>query len=543
MIRVITCIGPGGWDLYGARFVETFKTYWPKDVRLVVYHHDETFTPIGAPNIEYRDLLACDTEVEEFRDFCRKNPQLMGKGQQGYNFRQDAYKFCHKVYATTSYARELALNQYKGWLIWLDADTFTASPVSMEWISQFLPPDVEVVHLARKSLPYSETSFVGFNFKSFTPVQFLEDLRALYVERELFGYSEWHDGFVFTRLLTQYIKKGMRVASLTPPDYEGIDAFENSKLFEKMHHLKGARKHAEMERHPDLPPGMQPLKIVPQDSMPKEHILNNANESDHLMPRWLKPCRPHSRKAIIVSAGRSWKNHVDTIKKAQEEGAYIACIKHSLPLLMEEGIIPDACVVLDPRPVDKLSTHGVLRTTLFDNVSPKTTFYVASMTDTSVTKYILSKTDKVVGWFAWTQALAKAKPPVGQPIVTGGTCAAWRSISLLTILGFRHIRMYGFDFTVDKESVDMKVLDDKGRPKYLEIFIGEPSNPKPMVTTGELAAGIQDTPHIMQQVVEQGIDASIVGEDGAAYLWNFIRTKNNVDTKGPILVDFEKEYG
>lgn len=535
-MRVVTCIGPGGWELYGKNFVESFKANWPTEVNLTVFHHDTTFVPVGGINIEYRNLLVVDSEVEAFRKFCSQSPKFKGETEQGYNFRFDAFKFCHKVYATTGLAFNLYEAGYKGWLLWLDADTVTKAPVDMEWINRLLQGDI--VHLPRATLPYSETSFVAYNLASDETMKFLANFRDAYVDKEVFAYAEWHDGFVFSRLLRIAANNETKVFSLTPPTYGGIDAFDNSPLAEKMIHLKGNRKLG-----PKGPgPGLQPLKIVPQDSMPKEHILNNANESDKLFKRWLKPCFSHGRKALIVSAGRSWEKHKETIRKAQEDGAYVMCIKHSLPLLMKEGIVPDGCVVLDPRPVNAKSTHGILRTTLFDKVDPKTTFFVASMTDTSVTKYIQEKTDKVIGWFAWTQALAQAKPPEGQPIVTGGTCAAWRAVSLLEALGFRHIRLYGFDFTVDGKSIDKGLKDDKGRAKYMEIHVGEEGNMKTMWTTGELAAGIQDAPAIMQQTVSRGMDVSIVGEDGAAHLWNFIRTKNKVDTKGPKYVTFEEEY-
>lgn len=538
-MRVVTCIGPGGWELYGKKFVESFKEHWPSEIQLTVFYHDEKFDPIPAANIDYRDLLAVDPEVGDFRAFCGTNPRFKGEMEQGYNFRLDAYKFCHKVYATTHLAFDLYEAKYKGWLIWLDADTITRAKVDKAWLDTLLPPQADVVHLPRIPLPYSETSFVAFNFARDQSLKLLANLRDAYVDKEVFGYAEWHDGFIFSRLLRMAANNETAVFSLTPPEYGGIDAFDNSPLSEKMVHLKGNKKFAPQ---PLMKSGLRPLKIVPQDSMPKEHILNNANESDKLFTRWLQPCYSHNRKAIIVSAGRSWIQHKETIRKAQQDGAYIVCIKHSLPLLMAEGIVPDGCAILDPRPVDAKSTHGILRTTLFDRIDPKTTFYVASMTDTSVTKYVLNKTDKVVGWFAWTQALAQAKPPEGQPVVTGGTCAAWRAVSLLEILGFRHIRLYGFDFTVDGASIDKTLIDEKGRPKYMEIHVGEEGSMKTMWTTGELAAGIQDTPAIMQQTVTRGMDVSIVGDEGAAFLWNFIRTKNGVNTKGPTYVVFDKEY-
>jgi len=538
-IKIISCIGPGGWDLYGRRFVETFVKYWPTNIHLTMYYHDEApKDPIEAPNVTYVDLLQADTEIAKFREATR-NPPHNGQTPDGqYNFRMDAYKFCHKVFAITNYTAKLMEEKWKGWLIWLDADIYTTSKVKSSWITKFLPAGGDIVHLPRRPLPYSETSFLAFNLEGNKAPQLLADLRDVYVDMELFAWQEWHDGFVFSRLLYLHERNGLAGYSLTPPTYQGIDAFENSALAEKLVHLKGNRKQAG-----NLPKGLQPLKIIPHDSMPKEHILQNAHESDKLFTRWLKPCLPHNRKAVVVSAGPSVHKHLEEIRKRAEEGDYIVCVKHSLPILMKAGIIPNACVILDPRPVAEESTHGVIRSTLFDNVDPKTTFFIASMTDTSVTKRVMEKTSNIVGWFAWTQALAAAKPPHGHPIVLGGTCSAWRTFGLLKVLGFSRITAYGFDFALDPtKTYDFSLLDDKGRPKYLQISVGEGDNRKPTISTGELTAGIQDVPMILQQVVQSGMDVSLVGDEGASFLWNYLVTKHNVKIEPTEFLDFEKEY-
>lgn len=541
-IKIISCVGPGGWDKYGKKFVESFAKYWPTDITLSLYYHDEAppADATSAPNIEYINLLEVDPEVTEFREFANR-PPFNGQEERGYNFRHDAYKFCHKVYATTHLAHKLHNSGWKGFLVWLDADTFTTKPVSTSWMRRLLPPDGEIIHLPRKPLPYSETSFVGFNLASPKTLALLADLRDAYVDKEVFAWQEWHDGFIFSRLLHLYENNGIKAYSLTPPNYDGIDAFAHSTLAERLVHLKGNLKNGGGDT--GLPPGMQPLKIIPQDSMPKEHILNNAHESDKLLSKWLKHCMPHNRSAVIVSAGPSLAGNLERIRQQQKDGAYVVCVKHSLPILMNAGIIPDACVILDPRPVNAESTHGVLRTTLFDKVDPKTVFFIASMTDTSVTKYVLSKTSNVVGWFAWTQALAKSKPPEDHPVVTGGTCSAWRCFGLLRVLGFSKITAYGFDFVMDSSKpIDMELKDDKGRPKYFKIFIGEDDIRKEEITTGELAAGIQDVAHMLQQTVATQQDVEMVGESGAAFLWNFLVKKHGVNVPTIQYYDFEKEY-
>jgi hypothetical protein len=56
-------------------------------------------------------------------------------------------------------------------------------------------------------------------------------------------------------------------------------------------------------------------------------------------------------------------------------------------MLLEAGIQPWACVILDPRPITGTSTHGIVRQELFKEIDPHTKFFIASMTDPTVTRF------------------------------------------------------------------------------------------------------------------------------------------------------------
>ena len=80
--------------------------------------------------------------------------------------------------------------------------------------------------------------------------------------------------------------------------------------------------------------------------------------------------------------------------------------QHSYPSIRQ---LLYACVILDPRPVNGVSTHGVKRKDLFKTVDPDTMFVIASMTDISAVDYIMSKTKNVRGFHAFTGALQNPK--------------------------------------------------------------------------------------------------------------------------------------
>ena len=166
------------------------------------------------------------------------------------------------------------------------------------------------------------------------------------------------------------------------------------------------------------------------------------------------------------------------------------CVKHSYPKLLEQQIQPWGCIILDPRPITGISTHGIKRKELFKIVDDKTIFFTASMTDPSVTRFLKKRTSKIVGWHAFTQTLQEdIKQKVvdkhikvaeslgieeGAMLITGGTCAAMRAISLMHTLGFRKYELFGYDCSVPELSdKDKKKLTPEGKQKYLKVGVGD----------------------------------------------------------------------
>ena len=225
-----------------------------------------------------------------------------------------------------------------------------------------------------------------------------------------------------------------------------------------------------------------PIIVKPRDCMPKDYIINNINENVKIIRNWdfVKTCNVHGEHAIIVSAGPSldYSKLKYIIKKTKGK---VVAVKHSYPKLIEQGIQPWACVILDPRPVTGVSTHGIVRTNLFKNIDQETKFFIASMTDPSVTKYIMKRTNNIFGWHAYSDALRQsiedkfelnpnAKISPNSTFVTGGTCAATRAIGMFHIMGFRQFHLFGFDCSIPeltKEQQKEKVED--GKPKYLRV--------------------------------------------------------------------------
>jgi hypothetical protein len=522
MVKFVTSFSADGFERYARKMLLSVIENWKDDLKLIAYYHDFTDDLVKelpeSDKIEYRNLDNIQ-DMKNYKQFMKLHDGTEG-GKIPYNWRMDAIKWCNKVYALTDLSLEIGEQEARGgWLIWLDADTVTTKPFSEERVLRLFKKGAELVHLGRKDIDYSETSFIAFNLDYQSPHYLLADLRGCYDIGEVTAYREWHDGFIFERLLKIYVAHGLRVQNLSQ-GAEGLAAFAQSPLSQYMIHYKGNLKNnvekEEEEVGTIIPtqtsavdtldrtlPRKVPIVIKPKDSVPKETIVSNINENLKILDKWdmVRSCNINDEHAIIVSGGPSLD--ISKLKYlARKTKGKIICVKHSYPTLLKAGIKPWACVILDPRPVEGTSTHGIVRSTLFDKVDPSTKFFVASMTDPSVTKLLKEKTDNIYGWHAFSQAIKDSiktkedgdalKANIGEDatFVTGGTCAAMRAIGMMHIFGFRNFHLFGFDCCMEGElsAEELSRTMEDGKKKYMRVE----TNGYEFWTTGELLAMAQD---------------------------------------------------
>jgi hypothetical protein len=733
MYIFVTSFSESGYHEYAKKMLESVTEKWnPKHFQLYAYYHDFDIKDVDAPvadNIHYRNLNDI-TEMVQYRERMKTYDGTHG-GTQPYNWRLDAIKWCHKVYALSDLAFEMMeeeVHDESNWMIWLDADTVTTKRLDVKQFPKWLPDKADLVHLGRKDADYSETSFLGFNLSSHNTCSIIADFRGAYTIGETIAYREWHDGFIFERLLNIYKAHGMVTRNLSE-HAKGLAAFAQSPLSEYFDHYKGnlkkklsstevapdvtgpkrykqladivrfykpstivetgtwnggraiemalaafentdkvhyigfdlfqdateqsdeyemnskahnmveaverrlddfsyrmsrtekkftyelhkgdskktvpacaklkeadfayidgghsyetvkadwenIKEHVPVvvfddyfsedkngnlpkEEHlgvnklmkeveaygkvvlpssdgvlgggithlcfvankkglPKLPDELTrvPILVTPKDSRPKEEIINNVKENRKLIKDfdWIKTSKVNNETAIIVSGGNI---NFDKLKeRIATTNNKVFCVKHSYPRLIENGIQPFACVILDPRPIDGVSTHGVKRKDLFKKVDQETIFLVASMTDPSVTKHLIKKKANVKGWQAYSDALrdmeVKDKIVVdkatgideGSTLITGGTCAAMRTLAIGHTLGFRNFELFGFDCSIDEVTEEMKketTDTEQSKPKYMKVEL----NNNHFWTTGELLAMAQDCEKLFDQMeIDMGV--------------------------------------
>ena len=728
---VVTSFPVSNWEIYGQSFMESFIKHWPEEIKLLVYCDgyplpDDIPT---APNVEYFDLLESDALLE----FKERNKQFNGfsKPNSPYNFYEDAVKFSHKVYAQDLAMGKCIEENFKGWLIWLDADSVTYEDITTDLLDSMFDNEYDIAYLGRQNAYASCSSLIGYNLNSEVTPVFMSDFVNYYNSDEVLSLRCFADNFVFDRLRTLHEVHGMKSLDYTP-ECTGLEAFDLCPLGNHIVHLKGKikygvnhfvgkntdgtryfdlcrivqhykrknileigtwngenasamiqaafnesdevhytgidlftqateetdKKEFNVKKHytkksveiklataakeyakqnkkftyylmegdskeklkilqdpslcnmynikpdivfidgghsietvesdyefcKDIPviilddyytenadgeipekefqgvnrlfqdklggtdrTGKQrriivsssdkvtgggianlaviindetlenlpdfhrvPVNVQPRDCVPPDNIQDNVLENIKLFEgKIIHRCYWHDGVAVIASAGPSLEETLPQIKELYDKGAKVVCVKHSHNTLIDYGIIPWGCVILDPRPFDGESTHGIVRRELLKTPHPDTKYIVASMTNKEVTQYLYDKGAKIYGWHAFTNALVEMPELQEEVMITGGTCSAMRSIGVMHTLGFRKFHIFGMDCAMDGEPDDPEEKDMYGRTKWVKtgILNEKTKEEKTFYTTGELLALAQDFEALLQK--SQSVDMEL----------------------------------
>jgi hypothetical protein len=264
------------------------------------------------------------------------------------------------------------------------------------------------------------------------------------------------------------------------------------------------------------------IQVKPVDSVDKGEQLQHIADNAAAIPTWIGSYQAHEGVALFVSAGPTLPGFLEEIRAKQAAGATVFAVKHAFPVLKAAGITPDWTVILDPRPVDGKSTHGIVRTDLFAAAGPEDRFLFATMTHPSVRAVLEEKGVQLYGWHAHTQATLAAKPAAFDTglVVAGGTCSATRIPMLAFVMGFRRFHFYGYDFFYPEDTAK-----DTIKQQLMRVNLG--ADQRSFLTTGELVAAMQDLGQWNRWLVENRITVTFHGEGAGALIWE--QTVNNYE--------------
>lgn len=247
-INAVTCYSLQGWKETGSLLVNSFILHWPQEVNLMVYVDDPIPKKdlIRDPRVSYKILNQSD--LISFKDRHRNNLEANGLGRNAVNseknYRYDAVRFSHKVFALFQFLEEKETDI----LIWLDGDSRTHSSVSTQDIMNWIPEEKFAGYLARPWL-YTETGFHIFNMSHSIAKDFLNAWKQYYLDDSIFKLEMWTDCHTYDAAKANFNDTYWH--NLSPP-IKNNHPFINGPLGEFMDHMKGPRKKKGTSHRKDL---------------------------------------------------------------------------------------------------------------------------------------------------------------------------------------------------------------------------------------------------------------------------------------------------
>lgn len=214
-VLAVSTFNAEGLALYGRRMMESFRQNWPIPLRVYSEGWEGDV-----------DLLAASPWLADFK--------ARHAGRAFRDFRWDAVRFAHKVAAVCHAAREDI-----DYLIWVDGDTFTHSPVTMADLRKMLPEGGQWIAWLDRTMAYPECGFFVLNCKHPQHERLIGTFEAMYAEDRLFSLPEFHDSYV----LEQVVKaSGVATMSLSGAARKTSHPAINGPLGAFIDHMKGQRK-------------------------------------------------------------------------------------------------------------------------------------------------------------------------------------------------------------------------------------------------------------------------------------------------------------
>ena len=246
---VVTTFNAEGYKTYGHRMIKTFLQSWPQDILLRVYAEGCQVTET-APNLQVLDLATASPELVTFKNTWRNVPKAngdLGPGHRGKEFKYQAVRFSHKVYAIFHAARHCTTD----WLIWMDADMVCHSPIDAKKLAEFFPASKDLC-FAGRSRKFTECGLYGMHVTESAVKSWLAEFQHMYddAEQGIFTLEEWHDSYVFDAVRKRHALRELNwTAHLQMGEGHPLINCEWGAYID---HLKGERKSLGKSRSSDI---------------------------------------------------------------------------------------------------------------------------------------------------------------------------------------------------------------------------------------------------------------------------------------------------
>lgn len=229
----------------------------------------------------------------------------------------------------------------------------------------------------------------------------------------------------------------------------------------------------------------------------ESHLISNIKHALTLPFPWLQMFNPHDGHAVIVGGGPSLKDAIPEIKERQKHGQVIFSTNNTYNYLVQNGVIPNAHVMVDAREENKE----------FVPLKSDSIHYYCSQCNPAV--FEKAKNKNIILWHSMDEGIQQyIGENTGDPLVGGGSTVGMKAIAIAFILGYRKFHLYGLDSSYEngENHAYPQSLNDKD--KILELYM----NDKKYFAAPWMCRQVEDFKEVAKELVNGGSIITVHGE-------------------------------
>ncbi len=220
--------------------------------------------------------------------------------------------------------------------------------------------------------------------------------------------------------------------------------------------------------------GFKAVESLKAGPVSKEVLLQNIKDSVDVDAPLFKSDKDNKKEGsfIFVAGGPTLLDYLDVVKERADNGEFICTSNLTYDFLIDNDIVPNACLVIDPK--ERVKDY-------IKKPSNSTVFYIGTVCDPRVGKGLVDAGMNVRKLLVAYGSEDGADIDMQQEVydskeyvdfLVGGTMAGLRAMPFSIMLGYRKIEYYGFDSCFSSKPPNMVYEND---PDYerLKAEIGQ----------------------------------------------------------------------
>ena len=206
------------------------------------------------------------------------------------------------------------------------------------------------------------------------------------------------------------------------------------------------------------------VEVKKGSPVPDEKVLENIRSSYEVKIPVFRRKQKRQGSFIFVAGGPTLLDYLEEVKERHKNGEFICTSNKTYDFLISQGVIPDACMVIDPKEIVQ---------TYIKNPNKNSTFYIGTVCYKKVFENLIDagmNVEKLLIGYGLSDEedikLQKELYTGNIDYLVGGTMAGLRAMNFCALMGFSKVEYYGFDSCFSTKNYKLINQDD---PQFEEV--------------------------------------------------------------------------